>query len=72
MRIEYYQDNGGQWRWIMKGNAGKIVAEDDAGYRSRTAVRRVIRTLVFTLDRAVEVHDLSREERDDDLSREAP
>ena len=35
MKVEYYRDAKGEWRWRMKARNGRIVADGAEGYKRR-------------------------------------
>jgi uncharacterized protein YegP (UPF0339 family) len=36
MKIVYYQDKRGEWRWRARAKNGRIVAESGEGYKRRS------------------------------------
>ena len=42
LKIEYYEDRGGEWRWRVRSGNGRILASSGEGYASRSNVVRAL------------------------------
>jgi|AntDeeMinimDraft_4_1070355.scaffolds.fasta_scaffold00317_18 uncharacterized protein YegP (UPF0339 family) len=51
--FEYYEDNGGDYRWRLRHDNGEIVADSGEGYASKSNVRRAMDTVRRVADGAV-------------------
>jgi uncharacterized protein YegP (UPF0339 family) len=43
MKIEYYMDAQGEWRWTLKARNGNIIADGAEGYSSKGGVVRALK-----------------------------
>lgn len=51
--FEYYEDNGGDYRWRLRHDNGTILADSGEGYASSSNVRRAMETVRRVADAAV-------------------
>lgn len=61
LRIEIYQDRGGQWRWRMRAVNGRIIAVSSEGYRNKEDMLEALQMVVAIESAGYEIVDLTRE-----------
>jgi len=53
LRLVFYRDRRGEWRWRLKARNGRIVADCAEGYRRRGAARRAAARIVDEMQKGV-------------------
>lgn len=43
MKVEFFRDLDGEWRWHLKAKNGRIVADSSEGYKTKWGCRRAAR-----------------------------
>ena len=65
MKIELYEDKGGEWRWRMKARNGRTVATGGEGFSSKGAcsesVMKVIRGIRESLYHDIVILESSKD-----------
>lgn len=61
LKIEEYQDRGGQWRWRMKATNGQIIAVSSEGYHNKEDMLTALQMVVAIESAGYEIIDLTAE-----------
>lgn len=43
MKVEFFKDKAGEWRWNLKAANGRIVADSSEGYKTKWSCKRAAR-----------------------------
>ena len=49
MKLIYFKDSKGEWRWHIKARNGRIMADSGEGYKTRRGVLKAIGTISWLM-----------------------
>jgi uncharacterized protein YegP (UPF0339 family) len=57
LKVIYYNDIRGEWRWFIRAPNGKIIADSGEGYSSKGNVQRAAASLVAQVRNTVSIEE---------------
>jgi uncharacterized protein YegP (UPF0339 family) len=57
LKIFYYRDIRGEWRWHMKAPNGQVIADSGEGYSSKGNVQRAAAVMVAQVRNSVSIQE---------------
>ena len=55
MIFTVYQDSSGDWRWSLKAENGKVIADSAEGYENRSHALEMVHTIIGLEEQSINI-----------------